>query len=392
MSRGGSGTNPSCGGFLPHTAWRDTDPGDGPVQRSIEQDGVVEQVRHFVRGTGQAVEQPEKAKRPAAEDADRRLVRTGRGVDQADKRPRRDGIRPGDMHRLAVGSGRVDELQQGFRRVVDEDELVGSIRVERPSARLARQGALEDRPEDLVHDAGAVEVRVSREDEAHPPIPVGLEEQLLDAHAQPSLLRVRFLWVVFRHGSRPGVAIDVHVAWKSEGGAFGLRGCESVVREPGHEPRPLGVRAIRRVDDEVGAPGRRDDRFLGLQIGMDDLHPGGESVLPRGRPDHRADLLTREPSTPDDRPSDRTFRAKHDNLHAGPTAWSPDKADGRGSGGSTYVHDACTRPPYAREATVSRRPASVRRARCERWETESNWGRARRSSWSSCWRRVRWAS
>ena len=87
---------------------------------------------------------------------------------------------------------------------------------------------------------------------------------------------------------------------------------------------------------------------------MDDLHPGGESVLRRRRPDHRADLLTREPSTPDDRPSDRSFRAKHDNLHAGPTAWSADKADGRGSGESTYVHDACMRPPYAGVATVNR--------------------------------------
>src|SRR2546426_11227261 len=53
------------------------------------------------------------------------------------------------------------------------------------------------------------------------------------------------------------------------------------------------------------------------------------------------------------RPANRSFRAEDDDQHVSPTAPSADKPDATSIGFSTYVHDACTRPPYGRVATVS---------------------------------------
>src|SRR5207249_2757998 len=96
----------------------------GPVEGSIEQDRVVEQVRHFVRGTCQAVEQARESKRPATEHPNRGFSTTDRGVGEADEFPWRDRVRAGDMDGAAVSGGRRDKLQQRLGGIVDEDELV----------------------------------------------------------------------------------------------------------------------------------------------------------------------------------------------------------------------------------------------------------------------------
>src|SRR2546427_6111940 len=63
--------------------------------------------------------------------------------------------------------------------------------------------------------------------------------------------------------------------------------------------------------------------------------------------------MPREAGPPSDRPANRSFRAEDDDQHVSPTAPSADKPDATSIGFSTYVHDACTRPPYGRVATVS---------------------------------------
>src|SRR2546425_2014509 len=63
--------------------------------------------------------------------------------------------------------------------------------------------------------------------------------------------------------------------------------------------------------------------------------------------------MPREGAPPSDRPANRSFRAEDDDQHVSPTAPSADKPDATSIGFSTYVHDACTRPPYGRVAAVS---------------------------------------
>src|SRR2546426_9385206 len=86
---------------------------------------------------------------------------------------------------------------------------------------------------------------------------------------------------------------------------------------------------------------------------MEDLRPGGESIRSGRRPDDGSDPMPREAGPPGDRPANRSFRAEDDDQHVSPTAPSADKPDATSIGFSTYVHDACTRPPYGRVATVS---------------------------------------
>jgi hypothetical protein len=125
---------------------------------------------------------------------------------------------------------RRDKFQHGLGRIVDDDEFVRDVRIQWPSAWTPADGSLKDRPEDLMHDARTVEVRIPREDESHPPVAVGLEEHLLDTQPQLSLLRVRLLRMVFPYGPRSRVAVDVHVAGERQDGACGLRRRERILR------------------------------------------------------------------------------------------------------------------------------------------------------------------
>src|SRR3989442_10029418 len=86
---------------------------------------------------------------------------------------------------------------------------------------------------------------------------------------------------------------------------------------------------------------------------MEDFRPGGESIRSGRRRDDGSDPMPREAGPPGDRPANRSFRAEDDDQHVSPTAPSADKPDATSIGFSTYVHDACTRPPYGRVATVS---------------------------------------
>src|SRR3989442_11825775 len=85
---------------------------------------------------------------------------------------------------------------------------------------------------------------------------------------------------------------------------------------------------------------------------MEDLRTGGESIRSGRRPDDGSDPMPREAGPPSDRPANRSFRAEDDDQHVSPTAPSADKPDATSIGFSTYVHDACTRPPYGRVAAV----------------------------------------
>src|SRR3989442_9775959 len=86
---------------------------------------------------------------------------------------------------------------------------------------------------------------------------------------------------------------------------------------------------------------------------MEVRRTGGKWILPGRRPDEGSDPMPREGGPPGDRPANRSFRAEDDDQHVSPTAPSADKPDATSIGFSTYVHDACTRPPYGRVATVS---------------------------------------
>src|SRR5437016_2950783 len=145
----------------------------GPVEGSIEQDRVVEQVRHFVRGTCQTVEQADESKRPATEHPNPRFSPADRRVDKTDEFPWRDGMGAGDVDGAAVSRRRRDEVQHRLGGIVDEDEFVRCVRIQWPSAWLPVDGSLKNRPEDLMHDARTVEVRIPRQDQSHPPVAVG---------------------------------------------------------------------------------------------------------------------------------------------------------------------------------------------------------------------------
>src|SRR6058998_2752096 len=102
MLSGGSGTSPSCDAPVLVRRRRIWAARQGSVEGSIEQDRVVEQVRHFVGGTCQAVEQADESKRPATEHPNPRFSPTGRRVREADEFPwcNRTGAR--DMDGAAV--------------------------------------------------------------------------------------------------------------------------------------------------------------------------------------------------------------------------------------------------------------------------------------------------
>ncbi len=123
------------------------------------------------------------------------------------------------------------------------------------------------------------------------------------------------------------------------------------------------------MDDDIHAADRLDDGFARAKVCGDDLNPRRESAGISARPDYRADLVARETGSARDSASDQPPRTEDRKPHVHRTIARREK-DGASTVPAAYVHDACTSPPYAREATVSRRPASVRRARCERWETE----------------------
>src|SRR2546425_5514534 len=226
------------------------------------------------------------------------------------------------------------------------------VRIEGPAARPPGEGALEDRAEVRVHPAGAVDVRVSREEEVHASVLVGLEQPPFDVQANPSFHRVRFLRMVFRHGSGSWTTVDVHVAGKDQGGARGFRGRERVFRKERDDSRPLGVRDRCRMDDDIHATDRLDDGFARAKIRRDDLNPSRESSGFSARPDHGADLVSRETGPAHDGASDQSSRTEDYKPHAHRTIASGEKHEASPVP-AAYVHDACTSPPYAREATVS---------------------------------------
>src|SRR3989442_1220666 len=144
---------------------------------------------------------------------------------------------------------------------------------------------------------------------------------------------------------------------------------QRVFRKERDESRPLGVRERRRMDEDIHAADRLDDGFARAKVCGDDLNPRRESAGFSARPDHGADLVARETGSARNSASNQPPRTEDRKPHVHGTIARREK-DGASTVTAAYVHDACTSPPYAREATVSRRPASVRRARCERWETE----------------------
>src|SRR5205809_51685 len=84
--------------------------------------------------------------RQAPADADPWLVGSGGRVDEADELPWGNRAWPRNVDRAAMGRRRADERQHRLRRVVDQDELVRSVGIQRPSATPSRQRSLEDGP------------------------------------------------------------------------------------------------------------------------------------------------------------------------------------------------------------------------------------------------------
>jgi len=69
------------------------------------------------------------------------------------------------------------------------------------------------------------------------------------------------------------------------------------------------------MHDDVDTPGRLDDGFFGIEIGVDDLRPGGKPLRSRRRSDHRADLVARETGSADDRTADGSSRPEDGHAH-----------------------------------------------------------------------------
>src|SRR5216110_1732887 len=234
-----------------------------------------------------------------------------------------------------------------------------------PSARPPGERAFEDGADVVMHPAGATDVRVSREDEVHASVLMGLEQPPFNGQPNPSFHRVRFLRMIFRDEPRSRPAVDVHVARKNQGRARGCRGRERVVCEERDHPRPFRVRDRRRMDDHLHAADRIDNGFPRAKVRGDHLGPAGNPAAPPpGRTMARtwwpARMARRTTAPPISPLAPRTATR----MHIGPSR--PLKRMTPSKGRTAYVHDACTSPAYAAPATVAERPASVRRARCDR--------------------------
>src|SRR5213079_829435 len=186
------------------------------------------------------------------------------------------------------------EFQHRFGRVVVENEFVERVGIERPSARPPGERAFEDGADVVMHPAGAIDVRVSREDDVHASVLMGLEQPPFNGQPNPSFHRVRFLRMIFRDEPRSRPAVDVHVARKNQGRARGCRGRERVVCEKLDHPRPFRVRDRRRMDDHLHAADRMDNGFPRAKVRGDPLGPRGESGRPTARTDDGADVVARE--------------------------------------------------------------------------------------------------
>src|SRR5438552_5224639 len=126
--------------------------------------------------------------------------------------------------------------------------------------------------------------------------------------------------MIVRDGPGLREAVHVHVAGECEDGARGFRRREGVLREPGDRTRPLRIRSVRGMDDEVGAAGRLDHRFLGEEIRLTGLRAGREPAGPRRWANDGPDLVAGEAGAPDDGPANRTPRSEDNDSHARPTS------------------------------------------------------------------------
>ena len=231
------------------------------------------------------------------------------------------------MDRPAVRRGRPEQFQHRFGRVVVENKLMERVGIERPSARPPGERAFEDGAEVVMHPTGAIDVRVSREDEVDASVLMGLEQSPFNGQPNPSFHRVRFLRMVFRDEPRSRAAVDVHVAGKDQGRACGFRGRERVLRENRDHPRPLGIRDRRRMDDDLYAVDRIDNGFPRAKVDRDHLRPYRESGRPSAGANDGADLVAREARSADDGPSDQSPRTEDRNPHAPRTIAATEKDD-----------------------------------------------------------------
>src|SRR5437867_624561 len=76
------------------------------------------------------------------------------------------------------------------------------------------------------------------------------------------------------------------------------------------------------MDDDVDAPRRLDDGFFGVEIGVDDLRPGGKPSGSRRRANDGPNVVAREAGSSDDGPANGSSRPEDDNPHA-PATRSP---------------------------------------------------------------------
>src|SRR5437867_1311028 len=233
------------------------------IERSIEQDRIVEEVGHLVRGARHRVEETDQTVHPAAENSDRGLVRPRGRVGEPDEVPRHDRMWPRDVDRTAVRRGRPDEFQHRFGRVVVQDEFVQRVRIERPTARSPAEGALEDREEVRVHPTGTVDVRVSRKDEVHTSVPVGMKQLPFDVQANPSLHRVRFLRMVLRPEHRKPHVHRTIARREKDGASEGARR----LRARGMHPPALCPRGDGEPSTRLGEAGEVRTMGNGIKLG-----------------------------------------------------------------------------------------------------------------------------
>src|SRR3989440_8854229 len=104
-----------------------------PIQRSIQENRIFEEIGHLECGARHRVEEPDQAIHPAPEDPNGRLARPGGPVDESNEVPRHDRTRTWDVDRPAVRRGRPEEIQHRFGRVVVENEFMERVGIERPS-------------------------------------------------------------------------------------------------------------------------------------------------------------------------------------------------------------------------------------------------------------------
>lgn len=275
-----------------------------PVEGAVQKERFLEEVKHLDRRANLPVEESREAEHPAAVDPKFEFMSLG-VVGEANELSSADRPRTRDMDRATVGAWDLDELDHRSRGIVDEDELVEDVRVDRPSAGTIAERALENRPEQLVEDVRTVEVGVAGNDDPGSSGSMSLQVGSLDFQPDPTFRRVWFLWLILTDGVRTNPAVHVHIPRKRKQSARRLGGIKRVRRQTRNQLGPFRIRSVRGMNDDICPVASPPDRLRIEEIRGPDIRSGRQPEPTVGIAHDGTHLMARKARPPGDGVSDR---------------------------------------------------------------------------------------